>query len=366
LPQIFSEMPQHKVHNFSAGPGVLPQAAIDGAMDALRNFSGTGLSLITVSHRGKEFEAVMEEVVANAKELLGIPAGYSVIFVQGGASLQFYMVALNLLPNGRKAAYLNTGTWATKAIQEAQLVGQVEVVASSEDKNFSYIPKQYAVPADAAYFHITTNNTIYGTELHSDLDSKVPLVADMSSDICSRPVDISKYDLIYAGAQKNIGPAGATMVIVKDELLQGIQKKLPSMLDYRVHVKNGSMYNTPPVFSIFVINETFKWLKSIGGLSEMYKLNLEKAGLLYGEIDENPLFVGTAAVEDRSLMNVCFVLKDKSMDNEFFDYCKQHHLSGLKGHRSVGGFRASIYNAMGRDSVEALVHTMKEFASKYA
>lgn len=359
-------MPQHKVHNFSAGPGVLPQAAIDGAIGALRNFADTGLSLITVSHRGKEFEAVMQEVVANAQELLGIPEGYSVVFLQGGASLQFYMVALNLLPDGGKAAYLNTGTWATKAIHEAQLVGKVDVVASSEDKNFSYIPKQYSVPADAAYFHITTNNTIYGTELHSDLNSQVPLVADMSSDICSRPVDVSKYALIYAGAQKNIGPAGATMVIVKNELLSGIQKKLPSMLDYRVQVKNGSMYNTPPVFSIYVINETFKWLKSIGGLGEMQKLNREKAALLYSEIDANPLFEGTAAYEDRSLMNVTFVLKDKSLDNEFLDYCKQQHLSGLKGHRSVGGFRASLYNAQGRDSVEALVYTMKEFSSKYA
>ncbi|MBI1182889.1 3-phosphoserine/phosphohydroxythreonine transaminase [bacterium] len=355
-----------KVHNFSAGPAILPQSAIDNAIDSLKDFAGTGLPLITVSHRGKEFVAVMDEAVANAKELLGVPEGYSVLYLQGGASLQFYMVALNLLGDGQTAAYLNTGTWASKAIKEAKLVGNVQVVASSEEANFNYIPKEYSIPADAAYFHITTNNTIFGTQIHEDYEVNVPLVADMSSDIYSRPVDVSKYDLIYAGAQKNIGPAGATLVIVKDEILNKIERKLPSMLDYRVHIKGESMYNTPPVFAIFVINETFKWLKSIGGVAEIQKRNIAKATLLYNEIDRNPLFKGAAVADDRSLMNVTFVLNDSSLDADFLDYCKNAGISGIKGHRSVGGFRASLYNALELESVQALVDVMKEFESKYA
>ncbi len=355
-----------KVHNFSAGPAILPQQAIDQSIEALKDFAGTGLSLITVSHRGKEFVAVMEEAVANAKELLGVPEGYSVLFLQGGASMQFYMVALNLLAEGKTAAYLNTGTWASNAIKEAKLVGNVNVVASSEDKNFNYIPKGYTVPSDSAYFHITTNNTIFGTEIHEDYDVDCPLVADMSSDIYSRPVDVSKYDLIYAGAQKNIGPAGTTLVIVKDEILGKSGRALPTMLNYETHIKKESMFNTPPVFPIFVVNETFKWLKGIGGVNEMYKLNKAKAELLYNEIDNNSLFVGTAAKEDRSIMNVTFVLENDSLQNDFLEYCKNANISGIKGHRSVGGFRASMYNALDINSVQALVDVMKEFESKYA
>jgi len=355
-----------KVHNFSAGPAILPQEALNAAVEALQNFAGTNLSLVTVSHRSKEFVAVMEEAVSLAKELLGVPEGYSVLYLQGGASTQFYMVPLNLLGDGQTAAYLNTGAWSKKAIKEAQLVGDVNVVGSSEDKNFNYIPSGFDVPTDAAYMHITTNNTIYGTEIHEDPSYGVPLVADMSSDIYSRPVDVSKYDLIYAGAQKNIGPAGATLVIVKDEILGKIDRQLPTMLNYQTHVKKESMFNTPPVFPVFVINETFKWLKSIGGVAEIQKRNQAKANLLYNEIDSNPMFVGTAEKKDRSLMNVTFVLKDNSLDNEFMEYCKNANISGIKGHRSVGGFRASMYNAMEIDSVQALVNVMQEFSKKYA
>ncbi|MFY0672130.1 MAG: 3-phosphoserine/phosphohydroxythreonine transaminase [Bacteroidia bacterium] len=355
-----------KVHNFSAGPAILPQEAVNQSIEALKDFAGTGLPLITVSHRSKEFVAVMDEAVANAKELLGVPEGYSILFLQGGASTQFYMVALNLLAEGKTAAYLNTGAWSTKAIKEAKLVGNVNVVASSEDKNFNYIPKGYDVAADSAYFHITTNNTIFGTEIHEDYNVDCPLVADMSSDIYSRPVDVSKYDLIYAGAQKNIGPAGTTLVIVKDEILGKVGRAIPTMLNYETHIKKESMFNTPPVFPVFVVNETFKWLKSIGGVGEMYKLNKAKANLLYNEIDNSPLFEGTAAKEDRSIMNATFVLKNESLQNDFLEYCKNANISGIKGHRSVGGFRASIYNAMDISSVQVLVDVMKEFSSKYA
>lgn len=355
-----------KVHNFSAGPAILPQEAIDNSIEALKDFAGTGLPLISVSHRSKEFIAVMDEAESLAKELLGVPDGYSVVYLQGGASSQFYMVPINVMPVGSKAAYLNTGAWASKAIKEAKLVGDIDVVGSSEEANFNFIPKGYNVPSDSAYFHVTTNNTIYGTEIHEDYDVNVPLIADMSSDIYSRPVDVSKYDLIYAGAQKNIGPAGATLVIVKDELLGKTGRTIPTMLNYQTHIKKGSMFNTPPVFSVFVIRETFKWLKGIGGTEAAYKLNKAKADLLYGEIDSNPMFEGTAAIEDRSLMNVTFVLKDNSFDSDFLDYAKAANISGIKGHRSVGGFRASIYNAMPIESVEVLVNVMKEFSIKYA
>ncbi|MCB0737628.1 MAG: 3-phosphoserine/phosphohydroxythreonine transaminase [Bacteroidetes bacterium] len=354
-----------KIHNFSAGPAILPQVAIDNSIEALKDFAETGLSLITVSHRAKEFVAVMDQAVANAKELFGIGDDYDVIFIQGGASTQFCMVPFNLLPINGKAAYLNTGTWATNAIKEAEKLGNVEVVASSEESNFNFIPKNYSIPNDAAYFHITTNNTIYGTELHEDLDVNVPLIADMSSDIYSRPVDVSKYDLIYAGAQKNIGPAGTTMVIVKKGILGKTGRNIPTMLNYETHIKKESMFNTPPVFPIFVVNETFKWLKSIGGVEEIYKLNKAKAQLLYNEIDNNPLFKGTAAVEDRSIMNVTFVLKNDSLDADFLDYCKNANISGIKGHRSVGGFRASLYNALPIESVQALVDVMQAFSQKF-
>lgn len=354
-----------KIHNFSAGPAILPQEAIDASIEALKDFAGTGLSLITVSHRSKEFVAVMDEAVANAKELFNIGDDYDVIFVQGGASTQFNMVPFNLMPQNGKAAYLNTGAWASKAVKEAKMLGNTEVVASSEDANFNYIPKGYTIPTDADYFHITTNNTIYGTEIHEDMDSPVPLVADMSSDIYSRPVDVSKYSLIYAGAQKNIGPAGATMVIVRKDALGKSDRNIPTMLRYDTHIKKDSMFNTPPVFPVFVVNETFKWLKSIGGVEEVQKMNQAKSTLLYNEIDENALFEGTAAREDRSLMNATFVLKNSSLDADFLEYCKNANISGIKGHRSVGGFRASTYNAMPMESVQALVDVMKDFTQKY-
>ena len=353
-----------KTHNFSAGPSVLPQFTIEETAKAVTNFAGTGLSVMEVSHRGKEFVAVMEEAQAMFKELLNIPEGYSVLFLGGGASTQFLMVAFNLLK--KKAAYLNTGAWANKAQKEAKLFGEVVEVASSKDAVYNYIPKGYEVPADADYFHITTNNTIYGTEIKHDMDCNIPLVADMSSDIFSRPVDISKYVLIYGGAQKNLAPAGVTFVIVKDEILGQVEREIPTMLDYRTHIKSDSMFNTPPVLPVFAALQTLKWIKSKGGVEAMQKMNEEKAAILYDEIDRNPLFKGTVVdKEDRSLMNICFVMNDeyKELEKEFFDFATSKGMSGIKGHRSVGGFRASTYNALPKESVEALVACMKEFES---
>ncbi len=348
-------------HNFNAGPCVLPRQAVQAAIDALNDFKGTGMSVIEVSHRSKEWEAVMEECRTLWKELLEIPDGYQVLFLGGGASLQFLYVAMNLLEN--KAGYLETGVWAKKALAEAKALGNAVAIASSKDKNFSYIPKGYEIPADLDYFHITTNNTIYGTEIKKDMDCPVNLVADMSSDIMSRPVDVSKYALIYGGAQKNVGPAGVTFVIVKEEILGKVSRYLPTMLDYRTHIKESSMFNTPPVFSIFVMNETLKWVKANGGLKAMQKHNEEKAALLYNEIDRNKMFVGTAAVEDRSLMNICFVMSDEYKDKEetFMAFAKERGMVGIKGHRSVGGFRASTYNACPVESIKALVDCMQEF-----
>jgi phosphoserine aminotransferase len=348
-------------HNFNAGPCVLPRPAVQAAIDALTDFKGTGMSVIEVSHRSKEWEAVMEECRTLWKELLEIPDGYQVLFLGGGASLQFLYVAMNLLEN--KAGYLETGVWAKKALAEAKALGNAVAIASSKDKNFSYIPKGYEIPADLDYFHITTNNTIYGTEIKKDMDCPVNLVADMSSDIMSRPVDVSKYALIYGGAQKNVGPAGVTFVIVKEEILGKVSRYLPTMLDYRTHIKESSMFNTPPVFSIFVMNETLKWVKANGGLKAMQKHNEEKAALLYNEIDRNKMFVGTAAVEDRSLMNICFVMSDEYKDKEetFMAFAKERGMVGIKGHRSVGGFRASTYNACPVESIKALVDCMQEF-----
>jgi phosphoserine aminotransferase len=351
-----------KKYNFNAGPSILPQEAVDNTIEAIKNFAGTGLSLMEVSHRTKEFQAVMDETVALFKEILNIPEGYSVLFLGGGASLEFCMVPYNLLE--KKAAYLNTGTWASKALKEAKLFGEVVEVASSKADNFTYIPKNYTIPADADYFHITTNNTIFGTEIHQDIDSPVTLVADMSSDIFSRPVDISKYGLIYGGAQKNLAPAGVTFVIVKDEILGKMSRPIPTMLDYRTHIKDGSMFNTPPVVPIYAALQTLKWLKSIGGLTEMYRRNKEKAGLLYAEIDRNKLFKGTVTVkEDRSLMNICFVMNDeyKDLEADFLQFAVSKGMVGLKGHRSVGGFRASTYNALPKESVQALIDAMQEF-----
>lgn len=352
--------------NFSAGPSILPQQTIEETAKAILDFNSSTLSLMEVSHRGKDFIAVMDETIALFKELLNVPEGYSVIFLGGGASLQFCMVPFNLLE--KKAAYLNTGTWASKAQKEAKLFGEVVEVASSKADNFTYIPKDYTIPADADYFHITTNNTIFGTELHTDLDSPIPLVADMSSDIFSRVIDVSKYGLIYGGAQKNLAPAGLTFVIVKDEILGKVSRKIPTMLDYKTHIENGSMFNTPPVVPIYAAMQTLRWLKANGGVPAMEKKNKEKAALLYAEIDRNPLFVGTAATEDRSIMNVCFVMAKGHEDKEadFLKFAVSKGLDGLKGHRSVGGFRASIYNAMPVEGVQALVDAMKEFEKQNA
>ena len=350
-----------KVHNFTAGPCVLPQAAIDAAIEALKDFKGTGVPVVSISHRTKEWESVMNECRALWKELLGIPEGYEVVFLGGGASMQFLYVAMNFLEN--KAAYLDTGVWAHKALKEAKGLGNAYAIASSEDRNYSYIPKGFTIPTDLDYLHITTNNTIYGTEIKKDIDCPVPLIADMSSDILSRKVDVSKYTVIYAGAQKNAGPAGVAVAIIKKDALGKVSRYLPTMLDYRVHIDKESMFNTPPVFSIFLMNETLKWLKSIGGVEVMNKINEKKAATLYGEIDRNSLFCGTAAVEDRSIMNVCFVMAPgkEDLQDEFLAFAKERGMVGIKGHRSVGGFRASLYNACTQEDVEALVACMKEF-----
>jgi len=356
------------VHNFNAGPCVLPKDAINAGIEALKDFKGSGMSVIEISHRTKDWESTMAESVALWRELLNIPENYKIIFVGGGASSQFMMVPFNLLEN--KAAYLETGVWAKKAYAEAKLLyGDKAVkVASSADLNFSYIPKGYEIPKDADYFHITTNNTIYGTEIHTDLDSPVTLVADMSSDIMSRPIDIKKYGLIYGGAQKNVGTAGVTFVIVREDLLGKVNRVIPTMVDYRTHIKEDSMFNTPPVFPILIMNETLKWVKANGGVEAMYKKNVEKATLLYNEIDRNPLFVGTAAKEDRSLMNICFVMNKGHEDKEdaFMAFAKERGMVGIKGHRSVGGFRASTYNACPLESVKALVTCMQDFEKQYS
>ena len=350
-----------KVHNFTAGPCVLPQAAIDAAIEALKDFKGTGVPVICISHRTKEWESVMNECRALWRELLDIPEGYEVVFLGGGASLQFLYAAMNFLEH--KAAYLDTGVWASKALKEAKGLGDAYAIASSKDKNYSYIPKGFEIPTDIDYLHVTTNNTIYGTELKEDLDSPVPLIADMSSDILSRRVAVSKYELIYAGAQKNAGPAGVAVAIIRKDALGKVSRYLPTMLDYRTHIDKESMFNTPPVFSIFVMNETLKWLKAQGGVDAIHARNVKKAETLYAEIDRNPFFVGTAAREDRSIMNICFVMAPGKEDlaDEFLALARERGMVGIKGHRSVGGFRASVYNACTQEDVEALVACMKEF-----
>ena len=353
-----------KIHNYSAGPCVLPKSVMAKAAESVVNYNNTGLSIIEMSHRSKEFVDVMERAVALVKELLNVPEGYEVLFLQGGASMQFYMSALNLLPEGGKAAYINTGTWAAKAIKEAKLVGEINEVASSKDKNFSYIPKNYTVPSDVAYLHYTTNNTIFGTQFKHVPDTDVRLVCDMSSDIFSQAIDFPKYDLIYAGAQKNLGPAGATLVIVKKDALGKTGRTIPSMLDYQIHADKESMFNTPPCFSIYTAMLTMEWLKDLGGVPEIEKRNKAKAELLYNEIDRNPLFKGAAAVEDRSIMNPTFVMNDDSLSAEFLQAAIDAGISGIKGHRSVGGFRASMYNALELESVQALVDVMQEFEKK--
>ncbi len=350
-----------KKHNFYAGPSILPEFTIKNTSEAILNFADMDLSIMEVSHRSKQFIAVMDEATALFKELLDIPEGYSVLFLGGGASTQFAMVPFNIF--NKKAAYLNTGAWAKKAIKEAKLFGEVDVVASSEDKNFNYIPKNYTVPQDADYFHITTNNTIYGTEIREDLEVGIPLVADMSSDIFSRKIDVSKYAIIYGGAQKNLAPAGVTFVIIRDDILGKVDRKIPTMLNYQTHIDKESMFNTPPCLPIFAALQTLKWLKANGGIEAMEKINLEKAGILYDEIDRNPLFKGTVNKEDRSVMNICFVMNQgyEEFEKEFFEFASAKGMVGIKGHRSVGGFRASTYNAMPKSSIELLVETMKEF-----
>lgn len=356
-----------KKHNFYAGPSILSEYTIKNTADAVLNFADMGLSLLEISHRSKQFQAVIDEATALVKELLEIPEGYSVLFLGGGASMQFCMVPYNLLQN--KAAYLDTGVWAHKAIKEAQLFGEVEVVASSADRNYNYIPRDFKVPTDVDYFHYTTNNTIYGTEIRKDPEvGNVRLVADMSSDIFSRAIDVSKYDVIYAGAQKNLAPAGVTIVIVKDDALGKVTRPIPTMLNYKTHVDKGSMFNTPPVLPIFSALQTLKYYKSLGGIREIEKVDIAKAAKLYEAIDASRTFVATVPDHaDRSIMNVCFVMKPEyaELEKEFVDFATAQGMVGIKGHRSVGGFRASLYNALPMESVEALIACMKEFEAKH-
>lgn len=354
-----------KKYNFNAGPSILPREVIEATASACLEFEGSGLSLMEISHRAKNFQPVVDEAVALFKELLQIPEGYSVLFLGGGASLEFCMVPYNLLE--KKVAYLNTGVWASKAEKEARLFGEVVEVASSKDRNFTYIPKGFTIPTDADYLHITSNNTIYGTELREDLDSPIPVVADMSSDIFSRPVDVSKYGLIYGGAQKNLSMAGVTFVIVKEDLLGKVSRPIPTMLDYRTHVKKGSMFNTPPVVPIYCALQNLKWIKKQGGVEAMEKRAIERSAIVYDEIDRNRLFVGTAEEDSRSRMNLTFVLKPEYQDlqDEFLAFATQQGMVGVKGHRDVGGFRASCYNAMTVEGCKALVACMKEFEAKH-
>ncbi|MBQ3070493.1 MAG: 3-phosphoserine/phosphohydroxythreonine transaminase [Tidjanibacter sp.] len=353
-------------HNFNAGPSILPQEVLEKAAQAVLDFNGSGLSLLSISHRTKEFDAVMDEAKALFRELLEIPDNYQIYFVGGGASTQFFHVPYNFL--GTKAAYVNTGVWTKKAIKEAKLFGEVEVIASGEESGFSAIPKGYTIPTDCDYLYTCMNNTIYGTENHTDIDSPIPHICDMSSDILSHPVDVSKYAIIYGGAQKNLAPAGVTFVIIRDDMVEKLVRPVPSMVNPKSHIDNNSMFNTPPVFPIYVLMETLRWMKSIGGMKEMYRRNCEKAEMLYAEIDRNKLFRGTAAVEDRSRMNICFVMQPEyeALAGEFLEFAKEKGMVGIKGHRLVGGFRASCYNALPIESVKALVECMQEFERLHA
>lgn len=354
-----------KIHNYSAGPCILPQEVYNKSAEAILNFNNSGLSILEISHRSKDFIAVMEEARQLALDLLGLQnKGYQALFLAGGASLEFLMVPYNLMKTNGSAAYLETGTWASNAIKEAKLLGDVTVVASSKDKNFSYIPKGYSIPENANYFHCTSNNTIFGTQIKDFPKTQVPVVCDMSSDIFSRTLDFSSFDLLYAGAQKNMGPAGTTLIVVKEEILNKTGRTIPSMLDYDKHIKAESMYNTPPVFSVYASLLTMQWLKNLGGISAIEKVNNQKATLIYNEIDRNELFIGTANKEDRSTMNATFLLKDENLTNTFDKLWKEAGISGLAGHRSVGGYRASMYNALPLESVTVLVEVMKELERK--
>lgn len=354
-----------KKYNFNAGPSMLPREVIEATADACLDFEGSGLSLMEISHRAKNFQPVVDKAVELVKELLDLPAGYSVVFLAGGASTEFCRVPYNFLE--KKAAYLNTGTWAKKAMKEAKLFGEVVEVASSAEDNYTYIPKNFTIPADADYLHITTNNTIFGTEMRYDLDSPVPLIADMSSDIFSRPVDVSKYNCIYAGAQKNVSMAGVNIVIVKDEALNKVSRQIPTMLDYMTHVKNGSMFNTPPVVPIYCAMKNLEWVKKNGGVEAMAQRAKERADMLYTEIERNKLFRGTAKAEDRSYMNICFVMNDeyKELEADFLQFATERGMVVIKGHRSVGGFRASCYNAQTIEGVQALIQSMKDFEAQH-
>ena len=355
-----------KKYNFGAGPCILPREVIEKTASAILDFNGIGLSIAEISHRSKDFQPVMDEAMGLVKEILNVPEGYSVLFLGGGASLEFCMIPFNFLV--KKAGYLNTGVWAKKAMKEAKLFGEVVEVASSADDNYTYLPKNFNVPTDLDYLHVTTNNTIYGTEYHKDLDVPVRLIGDMSSDIFSRPVDVSKYDCIYGGAQKNLSMAGVTFVIIKDDVLGRVQREIPTMLDYRTHIKKGSMFNTPPVVPVYTALENLRWIKANGGVKAMAKLAKERADIVYGEIDRNKLFRGTVKCEeDRSYMNICFVLNDEyaELQDEFFKFATERGMVGIKGHRDVGGFRASCYNAMTIEGCKALVETMKEFEAKH-
>ena len=348
-----------KKHNFSAGPCILPQEVLKQASEAILNFNNDNLSLIEISHRSKPFVEVMNKAIDLVKELLKVPKGYSVLFLQGGASMEFLMVPLNLMKINGKAAYSNTGVWAKKAIAEASSLGDVTIVGDSSGKNYNYIPKGYKIPTNVDYFHCTSNNTIYGTQMKKFPKTPTLMVCDMSSDIFSRKIDVSKFDIIYAGAQKNMGPAGTTLVILKDNILGKTGRKIPTMMDYNTHISKGSMFNTPPVFPIYVSMLNLQWLKNLGGVEAIEKVNQKKADLLYGEIDRNTLFEGTAAKDDRSNMNVCFLLKDSSKEDLFNSLWKAAGINGIKGHRSVGGYRASMYNAMPIESVQVLLDIMK-------
>ncbi len=353
-----------RVHNFNAGPAILPESVLKQAASAALEFNGLGMSILEISHRSKDFQAVIDEAEALVHEISGLGDAYKVLFLQGGASTQFSMIPMNLLNENETAAYINTGTWAKKAIKEAKNFGKVNTIASSEDSNFNFIPKEYTIPGDSKYLHITSNNTIYGTQYFDFPKTDRPVVVDMSSDIFSREQDFSQFSLIYAGAQKNLGPSGLTLVIVKESLLGTVNRVLPTMLDYRTHIKDGSMHNTPPVFSIYVCLLTLRWIKEQGGLRAVEARNTAKAELLYNAIDSNPLFVGTVAKEDRSQMNVNFIMHNRELEPEFLQFAKENHVVGIAGHRSVGGFRASIYNALPIESVQHLVSLMDAFAAK--
>lgn len=354
------------MHIFNAGPCKLPDIVLEKTAEAINNFAGTGMSVLSISHRTKEWDAVMNETRALWKELLDIPDGYEVVFLSSGCTMEFLMVALNFLE--KKAAYVDTGVWSTKALKTAKQFGEVVVPASSEDRHYCYVPKGYEIPTDVDYLHLTSNNTIYGTELRKDIDSPVPLICDMSSDIMTRPIDVSKYAMIYGGAQKNVGAAGVTFAIIKKDAIGKVSRKIPAILSLQEYIDKESMQNTPPVFAIYVMNQVLRWIKAEGGVKEMQRRAEQKAAALYAEIDRNAIFRGTADPEDRSLMNICFVLNDKyaDLEAEFVAFCKERNIIGIKGHRLVGGFRASVYNACTMEDVQALIDAMQEFEKLHA